>query len=69
MIQNDVELSATQERIAFFEKSIARMRVTSSPTEFPHMAGAWLAEVDKMHREVMEYLSRHDSESIPAQVA
>ena len=62
MIQNDTELRATQERIDFFEKTIAGMRLTCSPAEFPYMSGAWLAEVEKMHREVMEYLSRHPSE-------
>jgi hypothetical protein len=69
VIQNDTELRTTQERIEFFEKSIAQMRVTCSPTEFPHMSGAWLAEVEKMHREVMEYLSRHASEIESVKVA
>ncbi len=69
MIQNDVELRATQERIEFFEKTVAQMRVTCMPAEFPHMAGAWLAEVEKMHHEVLQYLSRHSSEFVTARVA
>ena len=68
MIQSDVELSATQDRIAFFERTVAQMRVTCSPTEFPHMAGAWLTEINRMHKEVMDYLSRHSNDKVPAEV-
>ncbi len=66
MIQNDLELKGTQERIAQFQSWVAQFRVTTSPTEFELMAGAYLAEIEKMHAEVMEYLRRHSSESAPA---
>jgi hypothetical protein len=69
MIQNDVELKATQERIALFEGWVARFRVTIPPAEFKLMAGAYLAEIEKMHAEVMAYLRRHASESVPAEAA
>ncbi len=69
MIQNDLELKVTQDRIAQFESWVAQFRVTTSPEEFKLMSGGYLAEIDKMHAEVMEYLSRHASESELAQAA
>ena len=69
MIQNDIELSATQERIAKFESWVAQFRVNAPPAEFKAMSGAYLAEIEKMHAEVMEYLSRHATETAPAEAA
>jgi hypothetical protein len=69
MIRNDQELKATQERIAYFEGLVAQFRVTTSPTEFKLMAGGYLEEIDRMHAEVMQYLSRHASEPTPAEAA
>ncbi|MDQ3754381.1 MAG: hypothetical protein M3371_06580 [Acidobacteriota bacterium] len=69
MIQNDQEFKATQERIAYFEGLVAQFRVSTSPAEFKLMAGAYLAEIEKMHAEVMEYLKRHASEPMPAEAA
>jgi hypothetical protein len=69
MIQNDVELKGTQDRIAQFQSWVAQFRVTTSPAEFKLMAGAYLAEIEKMHAEVMEYLSRHSSEPVSAKAA
>jgi hypothetical protein len=69
MIHNDVELKATQERIALFQGWVAQFRVTTTPTEFKLMAGAYLAEIDKMNAEVMEYLSHHASEPMPIEAA
>lgn len=45
------------------------MRVRAEPENFAAMAGAYLAEIDKMHAEIMEYLSRHASEFEPAKAA
>lgn len=69
MVQNDVELQCTQERIAKFEGWVAQFRVNVSPDEFKVMSGAYLAEIEKMHAEVMQYLSRHASEAAPAEAA
>ncbi len=62
MIQNDLELNGTQERIAFFAKIVAEMRVRVPAENYAAMAGGYLAEIDKMHAEVMDYLSRHAGE-------
>lgn len=69
MIQNDVELKCTQERIAWFESLVAQFRVSVPPENFPAMSEGYLAEVEKMHIEVMEYLKRHASEPVPAEAA
>jgi hypothetical protein len=69
MIHNDIELKTTQDRIAQLESWVAQFRVTTSPAEFKLMSGAYLAEIEKMHAEVMEYLRRHASEPAPAEAA
>jgi hypothetical protein len=69
MIANDQELEGTQERIAYFQRLLRQMRVAARVEEFPFMAGAYIAEVEKMHREVMDYLSRHASLPVPAETA
>ncbi len=68
MIQNDTDLKATQERIAWLESLVAQFRIVKmSPTEFKLMSGAYLAEIEKMHAEVMKYLTKHASETEPAE--
>lgn len=69
MIKNDVELKCTQERIAWFEGLVAQFRVSVEPETFPLMAEGYLAEIEKMHAEVMEYLRRHPSKVVPAEAA
>lgn len=63
MIQNEIELEVTQERINHFWKMIAAIRKTEkNPGNYRSSAGGFLAEIDKMNREVREYLSIHPSE-------
>jgi hypothetical protein len=69
MIQNDLELKGTQERIAFFARIVAEMRVRVPAENYAAMAGGYLAEIEKMHAEIMEYLSHHASEFEPAKAA
>jgi hypothetical protein len=69
MIHNDVELGCTQERIAFFARLVANMRQVEKPENFKYMASGYLAEIEKMHVEVMKYLRRHASEPEPAKAA
>ena len=52
MIQNDLELKCTQERIAWFEGLVAQFRVNVPPENFPAMAEGYLAEIEKMHDEL-----------------
>lgn len=69
MIHNDAELQGTQERTAFFSCLVANMRQVEKPENFKYMASGYLAEIEKMHAEVREYLRRHASEPMPAEVA
>jgi hypothetical protein len=69
MIIDDRELAVTQERIAFFQSILAQLRVTATPEEFPYVASGYRAEIERMQAEVMQYLTRHASEPIPAEVA
>ncbi|MGH9800887.1 MAG: hypothetical protein ACRD82_11030, partial [Blastocatellia bacterium] len=69
MIQNDLELKCTQERIAYFEGLVAQFRVSVPPENFPTMSEGYLAEIAKMHTEVMQYLRRHVSEAMASKAA
>ena len=59
MIHDDKELAVTQERIAYFVRLLAQLRVSSRPEEFPLVAGGYRAEVERMQKEVLDYLTRH----------
>jgi hypothetical protein len=69
MIANDNELKGTRTRIAYFEDLLAQMRVAAPAHLFPSMASGYRAEIEKMQREVLEYLTRHVSQPLPAEVA
>jgi hypothetical protein len=69
MIANDEELKGTRVRTAYFEDLLAQMRVTARPELFPSMASSYRAEIEKMQREVLEYLTRHVSQPTPVEVA
>jgi hypothetical protein len=63
MIKNDVELQATLERVELFQRQVTHLRQTEAdPTTYKLSAGGFLAEIDRMNREVREYLSLHPSE-------
>ena len=57
MIHNDKELEATQERIIWMQKILAGMRVKAKASEFEMASQGYRMELEKMHREVMEYLT------------
>lgn len=63
MIQNETELEVTRKRINHFWKIVDAIRKTEkNPENYRSSAGGFLAEIDKMNREVREYLSIHPSE-------
>lgn len=63
MIANDQELKVTLDRIAQFQKQVARLRETeSNPANYRASAAGYLAEIDRMQLEVREYLSLHPRE-------
>ena len=65
MIRNDIELKATQERIAHFEEILRQLHVKASAKEFTSASSGYKAELIKMQDEVMEYLTRHASVTVP----
>ncbi len=69
MIHNEQELKGTKERIAYLERLLGQLRVTARPEEFPLAANGYRAEIERMQAEVLDYLTRHISEPVPAQVA
>lgn len=63
MIKNDTELGATLERIEHFRRQVAHLRrVETDAASYRLSAGGFLAEIERMNREVREYLSLHPSE-------
>jgi hypothetical protein len=62
VIRNDQELAVTQKRIAYFERLLAKLRVSARPSEFPSVATGYRAEIERMHGDVIEYLTRHATE-------
>ena len=64
MIQNDTELKTSQQRIAYFQDLLLQFRVKASAEEFSLVSSGYRAEIEKMQEEVLEYLTRHVSESV-----
>ena len=58
MIQNDQELAVTQERIAYLLNLLTRLRVSSRPQELALVSSGYRAEVERMQREVLDYLTQ-----------
>ncbi len=63
MIQNDHELTVTRERISYFLDLLARLRVSSRPEELPLVTSGYRAEVERMQREVLDYLTQPASQT------
>ena len=69
MIANKQELETTRSRIHYLEDLLGDMRVSALPSEFPLVAGGYRADIERMQDEVLDYLTRHSSESAPAEAA
>jgi hypothetical protein len=63
MIQNDQELKVTRERITYLLDLLARLRVSSRPEELPLVSGGYRAEVERIQREVLDYLMQPASKT------
>ena len=63
MINTDEHLVVTTERIRWFQQQIAQLRRSEpNPVNYRASASGFLAEIDRMQREVREYLSAHPTE-------
>ena len=65
MIHDTADLVATQQRIDYFLQLLTRLRANSRPEEFPLVASGYRAEVERMQREVLDYLTRPAEELRP----
>lgn len=63
MIKNHSEFAAARARIEYFQQQIEKIReVERDPENYRASTGAYLAEIDKVNRDIREYLSVHPSE-------
>ena len=58
MIHNDQELIVTRERVTYLLDLLARLRTSSRPEELVLVSGGYRAEVERMRREVLDYLTQ-----------
>ena len=57
MITNDQELRIMRERITYLLDLLSRLRAGSRPEELALVSGGYRAEVERMQREVLDYLT------------
>jgi hypothetical protein len=58
MIQSDQELKVTRERVSYLLDLLTRLRASSRPDELALVSGGYRAEVERMQREVLDYLTQ-----------
>ena len=58
MIQNDQELKVARDRVSYLLDLLARLRVSSRPEELVLVSRGYRAEVERMQREVLDYLTQ-----------
>ncbi|ETX04974.1 hypothetical protein [Candidatus Entotheonella palauensis] len=64
MIENDVELQAAQEYVLRFERILTVARSTYTPEAYEAMAGSYLAEIERVNTEIVEYLRRPPAKEV-----
>ena len=58
MISNDQQLQTTLERISWFQKQVAHLRMTeTNPVNYRAAVAGFLTEIDRMQLDVREYYS------------
>ena len=63
MIRNDQELQVTLDRSGYFQRQVRHLRqVETNPANYRLSVKGYLAELDRMHLEVRDYLWLHPSE-------
>lgn len=56
MIRNDDELAVARERVAKFERMLEELRKTARPEEWPELSSGYRLEIERMQREILDYL-------------
>ena len=64
MIGNDVELQAAQEYVLRFERILAAARKTYIPEAYEAMASSYLAEIERVNAEILQYLKHAPSTAV-----
>jgi len=66
MIRNDNELAVTRERVATFERMLDELRKTARPEEWPELSSGYRAEIERMQRDILDYVVRQGPSTRPA---
>ncbi len=66
MIHSDQELAAAQAQIASMQRALAEMRRSATPDEFHLVARSSRAMIERMQREVLDYLTKLEPQSTSA---
>src|SRR3989442_15837894 len=56
MIHNDQELAVTRERVAKFERLLEDLRKSARPEEWPELSSGYRLEIERMQRDILDYL-------------
>jgi len=56
MIRNDEELAVTRERVAMFERMLEELRKTARPEEWTELSSGYRVEIERMQRDILDYL-------------
>ena len=66
MIQNDQELKVARDRISYLLDLLVRLRVSSRPEELALVSAGYRAEVERMQREALDYLTQPAAQTAKA---
>jgi hypothetical protein len=69
MIRNDNELAVTRERVAKFERLLEELRKTARPEEWPELSSGYRLEIERMQREILDYLVQSGPDTKRAKTA
>jgi hypothetical protein len=56
MIRNDKELAVTRERVAIFERMLEELRKTARREEWQELSSGYRLEIERMQRDILDYL-------------
>ena len=69
MIRDDKELAVTRQRVATFESMLAELRKTARPEEWEELSSGYRLEIERMQREILDYLVQPDPRAKRAKTA
>lgn len=64
MIKNDTELKTSQQRITYFQDLLMQLCVKVTFEEFLYVSSGYRIEIEKMQKEVLDYLTQHSKDRI-----